>query len=189
MKKSHNNTSWYRGWFLCFCPFLYFSYGIFQNIYKVYFYEIEYKIVTTNIAIDNSIADSAGDVYSYSTLINQKEVQLETFKSDVAENYLSNKWCYAHPELSNAGIGETSAEIAEKAKIKVWYHPKSSIAYVISEPKYEKEFPANEIIWRNLKWFFGFTIPPFYFFCRWIIEWLRVIWFKQKLRKEDENSI
>lgn len=182
-----NNIAWFRGWFLFFSPLLYFSTGIFNNIYKVIVLEKEVKIIETNVDIDNSIMDSAGNVYSYATVINGVEIKLETFDKKIDKNILPFKWAYAHPEESNAGIGLTPEQIADSAKIKVWYHPKSSIAYVISEPKYEKEFPAKEIIWRNLKWFIGFTILPFYFFCRWIIEWIRVLYVKRKLKIQDEN--
>ena len=102
-------------------------------------------------------------------------------------DYLGEKWAYAHPELSHAGIGESTEEIKKKAQIRVWYHPKSGIAYVISEPKHEKKFPANEIIWRNLKWFIGFTFFPFYFFCRWIIEWRRVLIYAKNFKENEEN--
>lgn len=171
-----NNIAWFRGWFLFFTPLLYFSSGVFNNIYKVIVLNKDFKVIETRVEIDNGVSDSAGNVYSYSTIINGIEVGLQTFDKKVDEHLLTEKWAYAHPELSNAGIGETPEQIEEKAKIGVWYHPKSGIAYVISEAKYEKEFPASEIIWRNVKWFIGFTILPFYFFCRWIIEWIRVLW-------------
>jgi hypothetical protein len=175
-----NNISWFRGWFIFFSPLLYFSYGVFNIINMLHLYKNDYFIITTTVDIDNSISDSAGNSYSYSSIINKKEIYLEVFKKEVKENYLGDRWSYLHPEITNFGLELTPKQRMDSSLIKVWYHPKSDRAYVISEPKYEKEFPADEIIWTNLKWFIGFSILPFYFFVRWMIEWINVLFFKQK---------
>jgi hypothetical protein len=182
-----NKISWFRGWFIFFSPLLYVSFGLF-NIILMVNSENFYKI-TTIVSLNDTRSDSAGDVCSFSSIINHKVVKLETLKDEVMENYVGDRWAYAHPYETNYGLELTPKQRMDSSKIKVWYHPKSYIAYVISEPKYEKEFPADEIIWTNLKWFIGFSILPFYFFVRWMIEWVIVKLIRRKIKNTDENTI
>ena len=188
-----NNISWFRGWFIFFSPLLYFGFGIGKIVYFIHKNESLFnkEICKADTTLQSSEATTGVNNSYYSTKIKvgkmialEFPIKVENDRlNNVEQDYLGEKWAYAHPELSNAGIGESPKEIERKAKIRVWWHPKSGIAYVISESKYEKYFPANEIIWRNLKWFIGFTIFPFYFFCRWIIEWIRVMIERRKIEK------
>lgn len=192
-----NNISWFRGWFLIFSPLLFFSYNFEKRIMFLYTHHHKYikaicKADSCGIPSGNDGNTATGYSLYSTSIIKNKVFVLEfavTPQNDglgkIEENYLIEKWAYAHSKESNVGMGESSEQIAEKAKIKVWYHPKSSTAYVILEPKYEMVFPANEIIWRNLKWFIGFTILPLYFFCRWMIEVIRVQIINRNKTKND----
>ncbi len=168
---------------------LYFSYGIYNKIHTLYFYKNDYFIITTTVDVNNTISDSAGESYSYSSIINKKEIYLEVFKKEVREIYLGDRWSYFHPDISNFGLDLTPKQRIDSSTIKVWYHPKSATAFVISEPKYEKKFYADEILRRYLLEFIIFTIFPFYFFVRWMIEWVIVKLIRRKIKNTDENTI
>lgn len=191
-----NKISLFRGYFLLFSPLLFFSYKFEKKItFLIKNKEKFAKVACKADTVFMSSQTTTGLNYSHYTLSLKSKHKMVALKfpiqkdrlNEEEEEYLIEKWRYAHPKESNGGIGETKEEIEKKAKIMVWYHPDFFIAYVISEKEYEDKFPAEVILNREIKWFIGFTIFPFYFFCRWIIEWLRVVYINRKIKKHEEN--